>query len=188
MCRHRAVRVGSIGYGTSYGVVLTCVECAFGLYVSILVQPVNKICTFKYPQISRRAPRRKFATYKHNTVKNAFRRPVLYIRAMLPGLMHRLIFRYSASMGIMIFFTVLCFWLVYFLRGARPEICGYFNVQIRSNFGVRIGTYRANAHHTRVSTEPDEVPYPIERTRSVLCRHTIGFHIGLREPDVKVTW
>ena len=42
-----------------------------------------------------------------------------------------------------------------------------------------------NVHYTRVSTGPDEVPYPIEPTRSVLGRHTIGFQIGPREPDVK---
>ncbi len=86
------------------------------------------------------------------------------------------------------FFTVLCFWPTYFRCGAQPEICGYLTVQIRVTFGVKNGTYRPNADHAYVSTAPDEVPYPIEPTRSVLCRHTIGFQIGPREPGVKVTW
>ena len=92
------------------------------------------------------------------------------------------------TIGTISFFTVLCFSVTDFRRGARREICGYFNVQIWSNSRVGIRTYRANAHHTRVSAGPDEVPYPIEPTRSVLCRHTIGFHVGPREPGVKVTW
>ena len=29
-----------------------------------------------------------------------------------------------------LFFTVLCLYVANFLRGARREICGYFNVQI----------------------------------------------------------
>ena len=48
--------------------------------------------------------------------------------------------------------------------------------------------YRAAADHTRVSTAPDEVPYPIEPTRSVLGRHTTVFQIGPREPGIEVTW
>ena len=87
-----------------------------------------------------------------------------------------------------IFFTVLCFWLTYFWCGARPEICGYLNVQIWVTGCTKIGTYRPNVDYTRVSTKPDDVPYPIEPTRSVLGRHTIGFQIRPREPDVKVTW
>ncbi len=86
------------------------------------------------------------------------------------------------------FFTVLCLSVTNFQRGARPEICGYLTVQIRVTFGVKNGTYRPNADHARVSTGPDEVPYPIEPTRSVLCRHTIGFQIGPRESAVESTW
>ena len=60
-------------------------------------------------------------------------------------------------------------------------------VQIYTHFGVKRETYSGNGDSTRVNTGPYEVPYPFERTRSVLCRPTIGFHIGPREPDVKVT-
>ena len=87
----------------------------------------------------------------------------------------------------MIFFTVLCFWLIYFLRVARREICGYLTVQIWVTGCTKSESYRANSDYARVSTGPDEIPYPIEPTRSVLCRPTIGSQIGPREPDVKVT-
>ena len=86
-----------------------------------------------------------------------------------------------------VFFTVLCFCPTYFMRVARREICGYFIVQIWVTGCTKCETFMPNVDYARVSTEPDEVPYPIEPTRSVLCRHTIGFHIGPREPDVKVT-
>ena len=86
------------------------------------------------------------------------------------------------------FFTVLCLCAAIFLRLARLEICGYLTVKIRLNFGVKIGTYRANLDSTRVSTGPDEVPYPIEPTRTVLRRHTIGFQIGPRQSAVETTW
>ena len=77
--------------------------------------------------------------------------------------------------------------MTYFLRVARLEICGYLIVKIYTNFGVRIESYRSNVDYAHVSTVPDKVPYPIEPTRSVLGRPTIGFHIGPREPDAKLT-
>ena len=86
------------------------------------------------------------------------------------------------------FFTVLCLYVANFMRLARREICGYLTVKIYTNFGVKIGTYRGNAHYTRVSTGPDEIPYPIEPTRSVLRRHTIGFHVGPHQCAVEFTW
>ena len=86
------------------------------------------------------------------------------------------------------FFTVLCLYVTYFMRLARREICGYLMVKIYTNFGVRIERYRGNAHSTRVSTEPDKIPYPIEPTRTVLRRHTIGFQIRPRQSAVETTW
>ncbi len=79
---------------------------------------------------------------------------------------------------------VLCFWVTNFQREARPEICGYFNVQIYTNFGVKIGRYRIIETHACVNTTPDEIPYPIEPTRYVLSRDTTVFQIGAREPDI----
>ena len=54
-------------------------------------------------------------------------------------------------------------------------------VQIWVNFGEKSERYRVNMDHARVNTVPDDVPYPIEPTRSVLGRHTIGFHIRPRK-------
>ena len=85
-------------------------------------------------------------------------------------------------------FTVLCFWVIYSRCGARREICGYFMVQIWSTGCTKSETYRSNAHSTRISTGPDEVPYRIEPTRTVLGRHTIGFQIGPRQSAVEITW
>ena len=89
---------------------------------------------------------------------------------------------------VVVIFTVLCLYVANFLRGARREICGYFKLQIYTNFGVRIERYRGNSHHTRVSTGPDEVPHPIEPTRTALRRHTIGFQIGPRQSVVETMW
>jgi hypothetical protein len=94
----------------------------------------------------------------------------------------------SHARDLWVFFTVLCLWVANFLRGARREIYGYFNVQIWVTRCTRIETYRPNARHTRVSTDAHNVPYPIERTRSVLCRHAIGFQIGPRQSAVESTW
>ena len=85
-------------------------------------------------------------------------------------------------------FTVLCLYVANLLRAARCEMCGYFKLQIHTTFDVRIENYRNNARHARVSTGPDEVPYPIEPTRSVLSRHTIGFQIGQHHSVVESTW
>ncbi len=94
----------------------------------------------------------------------------------------------SICFTIFIFFTVLCFSVTDFRRGARREICGYFNVQIWWNSGVRIGSSMPNTDHARVSTGPDDVPCPLEPTRSVLSRHAIGFHIGPHLSAVESTW
>ena len=83
---------------------------------------------------------------------------------------------------------VLCLYAAIFLRLARREICGYLTVKIYTNFGVKSERFTPNAHYTRVSTGPDEVPYPIEPTRTVLGRHTIGFQIGPRQSAVETTW
>ena len=85
-------------------------------------------------------------------------------------------------------FTVLCLYAAIFLHLPRREICGYLTVKIYTNFGVRIQTYRASLVYTRVNTGPDDVPYPIEPTRSALRRHTIGFQIGPRQSAVETTW
>ena len=82
------------------------------------------------------------------------------------------------------FCTVLCLWVTYFRRVARPEICGYFNVQIWVTNWVKSQRYRAIEAHTYVNTAPDEIPYPIEPTRYVLGRDTTVFRIETREPDV----
>ena len=88
----------------------------------------------------------------------------------------------------LLFFTVLCLCAAIFLRLARREICGYFKLQIWVTACTKIETYRPNTHSTHVSTGPDEVPYPIEPTRTVLRRHTIGFQIGPRQSVVDTTW
>ncbi len=85
-------------------------------------------------------------------------------------------------------FTVLCLYVANLLRAARCEMCGYFKLQIHTTFDVRIENYRNNARHARVSAGPDEVPYPIEPTRSVLGRHTIGFQIRHRRSAVESMW
>ena len=86
------------------------------------------------------------------------------------------------------FFTVLCFSVTSFRRAARREICGYFKLQIWVTRCTRIETYRPNARHTRVSTETNDVPYPIEPTRSPLARLTIVFRIGRCQSAVESTW
>ena len=87
-----------------------------------------------------------------------------------------------------IFFTVLCLWVTYFRRGARPEICGYFKLQIWVTGCTKSERYRPLGAHTRVNTGPYDVPYPIEPARSVLGRHTIGFQIGPRQSAVEFMW
>ncbi len=86
------------------------------------------------------------------------------------------------------FFTVLCLSVTNFRREAMPEICGYFKLQIYTNFGVKSERYWAIETHAFVNTVPDDVPYPIEPTRYVLGRSTTAFQIRTREPDVETTW
>ena len=82
------------------------------------------------------------------------------------------------------FFMVLCLWVTYFRRGARPEICGYFKLQIWVTNWVKSERYMGTEARACVSTVPDDVPYPIEPTRYVLGRDTTAFQIGTHEPGV----
>ncbi len=86
--------------------------------------------------------------------------------------------------AINIFLTVLCLWVTYFRRGARPEICGYFNVQIWVTNKVKSERYRPPKTNTCVTTLADDVAYPIEPTRYILGQVTTAFQIRTPEPGV----
>ena len=71
--------------------------------------------------------------------------------------------------AINIFLTVLCLWVTYFRRGAKPEICGYFNVQIWVRNEVKSERYMGIEAYACVSTVPDDVCIP-NQTNSVRSR------------------
>lgn len=74
-----------------------------------------------------------------------------------------------------------------FSTRSQPEICGYFNVQIRVTNGVNSKIYMVIDPHAYVTNIPDEVAYPIEPSRYVLSRITIVFQIGAPEHETRDT-
>ena len=124
----------------------------------------------------------------HIPYSASLQEPKILDSQLQPSPTHEFIWSFDLNRDKHNLFTVLCLWVTYFRRVARPEICGYFKLQIWIPNWQKSERYRVIETHAYVNTAPDEIPYPIEPTRYVLGRGTTAFQIGTRESDVKTTW